>query len=89
MERKQAHVGDVVIFVDAVGRDQNALVTAAWGSDCLNLVMVSLDEKALDNYGRQTERSTSVLHVSIQPAHGMYWRWPGEEKNPIQEPTER
>ena len=79
----------MVIFVDAVGRDQNALVTAVWGQNCVNVVMVSLDEKATDNYGRQIERSTSVLHGSVMPAHGMYWRWADEVKNPIQEPTEK
>ena len=101
MERKQPHVGDVVIFTDAYGVDHNALVTAVFGemqSDaedplsyvCLNAVWVSGDESKQDPYGRQIERDhTSIVHASAQPAHGIYWRWPGEEKNPIQEPTER
>lgn len=57
---------------------------------CLNAVWVSSDEKKQDPYGRQIERDhSSIVHATSQPAHGVYWRWPGEPKNPIQEPTER
>ncbi len=57
---------------------------------CLNAVWVSKDEAKQDPYGRQIERDqTSIVHASYQPAHGNYWRWPGEPKNPIQEATER
>jgi hypothetical protein len=96
MKRKQPHVGSVVIFTDAVGEDRNALVTAVFGEvtetsmPCLNAVWVSKDEAKQDPYGRQIERDqTSIVHASWQPAHGNYWRWPGEEKNPIQEATEK
>lgn len=105
MERKQPHVGDMVIFTDSVGEDRNALVTAVfgeathnpgpddperWDMPCLNAVWVAKDESKQDPYGRQIERDqTSIVHVTWQPAHGNYWRWPGEEKTPIQEATER
>lgn len=105
MERKQPHVGDVVIFTDSVGVDRNALVTAVfgeathnpsrddpehWDMPCINAVWVSKDESKQDPYGRQIERDqTSIVHATWQPAYGNYWRWPGEEKTPIQEPTER
>jgi hypothetical protein len=102
---EQPHVGSVVIFTDAHGVDHNALVTAVFGEvshnpgddddsalymPCLNAVWVSSDESKQDPYGRQIERDhTSIVHASSQPAHGVYWRWPGDPKNPIQAPTER
>jgi hypothetical protein len=57
---------------------------------CLNAVWVSGDESKQDPYGRQIERDhTSIVHASDQPAHGINWRWPGDPKNPVVEPTER
>lgn len=57
---------------------------------CLNAVWVSGDKAKQDPYGRQIERDhTSIVHATYQPAHGVYWRWPGEPKNPIVEPTEK
>lgn len=57
---------------------------------CLNAVWVSGNEEKQDPYGRQIERDhTSIVHATYQPAHGIYWRWPGEPKNPIVEPTEK
>jgi len=57
---------------------------------CLNAVWVSSDENKQDPYGRQIERDhTSIVHASNQHAHGIYWRWPGDPKNPLQEATER
>ncbi|MHC4298774.1 MAG: hypothetical protein ACYS7Y_15950 [Planctomycetota bacterium] len=57
---------------------------------CLNAVWVSGDESKQDPYGRQIERDhTSIVHASSQAAHGIYWRWPGDPKNQIVEPTEK
>ena len=39
----------------------------------LNVVFVSSDASKQDQYGRQTEHETSVVHQSLQAAHGMYW----------------
>jgi len=104
---KQPHVGDAIVFTDAVGVDHNALVVAVFGEatvaesehyptgkalimPCLNAVWVSSDESKQDPYGRQIERDhTSIVHGSDQRAYGIYWRWPGDPKNPIQEATER
>jgi hypothetical protein len=39
----------------------------------INLVYVSTDEQKTDNYGRQIERRSSVVHKSNQGAPGYYW----------------
>lgn len=80
-------VGGHVILVDPRGKEHDALVTAVWSPAkyetpphygpvaSLNLVYVSEDENARDQYGRQlAERVTSVVHESAQPAHGNYWK---------------
>jgi len=74
-------IGDHVLYVDALSRPRQALVTAVWPQYAtptgpapgLNLVLVSNDEAKDDPYGRQIERETSVVHVSNQPAPGAYW----------------
>ena len=86
-------VGDVIVFHDDEGKPHNALVTVYWGNPtedyigCLNLVMVSGDESRKDQYGRQVERVTSIMHKSNMHVHGNYWRWPDEEPNPYQPPS--
>lgn len=78
--------GDKVTFVDATGLAHNALVTCVFagmqGQDNppgVNVVYVSPDPDAQDQYGRQMVRETSIVHRTNQPAHGMYWeespRW--------------
>ena len=89
-------IGDAVIFVDPVGQPRPALVTAVWGQYAtpmspapgVNLVIVSEDPFRDDTYGRQIERSTSVVHQSNQPAHGNYWREVGDTSplTPAQRP---
>jgi hypothetical protein len=78
-------IGDVVEFIDPVGASHKALVTTVFtsghpGDDgpspSVNLVFVSDDESKSDQYGRQIERNTSVVHESNQYAHGMFWREP-------------
>jgi hypothetical protein len=88
MDERIPKVGDTVIFVDPVARDRNALVTAVWSPTCINVVFVSIDDSMTDNYGRQIARSTSLSHINPNSAHGNYWRWPDEEKRPIQAPLE-
>lgn len=85
---KMLHVGDVVIFHDDRGRQHNALITAVWSQQCVNLVHVSSDENRQDDYGRQIERPTSVEHVSRKAVHGMYFRLPDEPVNEYVEPEE-
>lgn len=76
---KEPQVGDVVVYHDEVGQPKNALVTCNWGGGSLNVVFVSSDAGMKDQYGRQIGRETSVSHVTVQQAHGRYWRWPDEE----------
>jgi hypothetical protein len=82
-------VGDVVVFHDPVARAHNALVTAVWSDACVNVVIVSGDGKRTDDYGRQTERHTSLLHKSDSPVHGMYWRFGDEDPNAVVQPQEK
>lgn len=80
-------VGKEVVFVDSVGKQFPALITAIHGRPedvpCVNVVFISGDETRQDSYGRQVERSTSVVHRSKQPAHGFYYMEPGDTPNPI------
>lgn len=73
--------------MDAVGKHHNALVTAVWGTieqvPCINIVIVSTDEAKQDQYGRQLERNTSLVHKTNQAAHGMYYMMPGDTPNPV------
>lgn len=88
-------IGGGVIYVDAVGKPHNALLTAVWGEvdetngtyPGVNVVFVSGDETKDDPYGRQIERDTSVVHKGDQYAHGNYWMWPDEELTPRMAPT--
>lgn len=89
MERKY-EIGQQIEYVDEHGEPHAALVTQWWGpgpgrvvdyqpdptgEPGCNLVYVSGDEKKRDECGRQLERATSVVHQSMQPAHGRFWRW--------------
>jgi hypothetical protein len=72
-------IGDAVTFVDAHAVERPALVTHIWGSmggsqPGVNVVIIANDESKTDQYGRQLERHTSVVHQSAQPAHGWYWK---------------
>lgn len=84
-------VGHQVVYVDPTGAQIPALVTAIWGDPkgpavpCINLVYVSTDPQRTDNFGRQMERQTSLVHRSAQPAHGNYYMLPDDEPNPIAE----
>lgn len=84
-ERKRPVPGDVVIFHDPVGVPYSAICTADWRA-CINLVVVSKDTNKTDCYGRQIERHTSVSDKD-NGVHGMYWRWPHEEPNPVVKPV--
>jgi len=80
-------VGSAIKFVDEFGKPHDALVSIWWGKrvegihngepfvtePCCNLLYVVSDEKKEDCYGRQMDRSTSVVHKSSQQAHGNYW----------------
>ena len=82
-------VGDHVIWVDPVGRQFNALVTAVWSQTCINVVFVSNDESKTDSYGRQIERETSVCNRLSTTVHGRYFMMPGDTPNPIVQPEQK
>lgn len=79
-------VGDVVIFTDEVRRDHNAIVTAIWTPDCINVVIVVPDESKTDSYGRQIERRTSVSRYSETYNVGMCFREVGIEAKFVHHP---
>lgn len=77
-EPKTINVGDHVLFTDEYRRDHDALVTAVHGdpykTPAVNLLFVAKDEERTDQYGRQIERSSSVVHIQNQSARAMCWR---------------
>ena len=77
MSKKLPVIGDCVVFVNPQGMECYALVTAVWGFSpampAINVVIVSWDEKRTDQYGRQLERISSVVHGDHQAAGGNYW----------------
>lgn len=86
-------VGATVVYVDPVGVQSPALVTAVWGDpkDCplINLVYVDPDANRTDSYGRQISRQTSLHHRSAYAVHGQYYMMPDDTPNPIVQPTQR
>lgn len=77
----QADVGSHVIFTDPTGGEHDALITAVWGTQCINVVIVLKDPSQKDNYGRKTFKGyTSVTHGNVVQAHGNFWLWPNEER---------
>ena len=73
-------VTDAVTFVDSQGSPHFALVTAVFAGapgdnehPSVNVMYVSDDPKAEDQYGRQTVREASVVNQVHQSGHGMFW----------------
>lgn len=69
--------GDHVIFTDTHRRQHSALVTEVWDSGAeqrmdslpaLNLLYVVSDDTRMDQYGRQIERESSVVHRKMNSA---------------------
>ena len=64
------HIGETVTYVDHVGVEHQALLTAVWDETeipTVNLVYVS-------EYGRQIRRETSIVHQSRTTAPGFFWK---------------
>lgn len=72
--------GTVVSFFDTRGQRYDALVTEVFGPQCLNLVYVNDVEGQRDNYGQKLIRANSVMHGSLQQAHGYFWLAIGEDR---------
>lgn len=68
-------IGKKVIYADGNGATHDALVTAVHGDTnlAINLVFVSPDDHATDEYGRQLERRTSVPHEENKAEGASYW----------------
>lgn len=82
--------GVPILYVNEFGVVHDALVTQDWSygkefelkpgcTPSLNLVFVSKDDDKTDTYGSQIERATSVVHRSVQQAHGRYWTFADEK----------
>lgn len=82
------HVGTSCVYVDPRGRSYDALITAVWGPQCINVVYVNDVEGQTDCYGQKLLRNTSVMHGSIQQAHGNYWLLPGETRPNLAQPVD-
>lgn len=89
VEKRAAEVGQVVVRHNPVGIAHKALVTAVWSLNCINLVVVSSDEKKQDSCGRQIEHHTSQSHGAEMKVHGNYWRFEDEEPNAYVAPLAR
>lgn len=87
-------VGTHVIFVDTQRQPHHALIECVhtagktveehievYGQPpCINVIYFSSDENKVDQYGRQKERATSVVHAkTMGKPEGYYWKWDGEE----------
>lgn len=70
--------GEQIVFIDSFRKKHNALVTAPWSDTCVNLLYVSDDEQKSDSYGRQIERETSCVHISLNDAKAMCWAFADE-----------
>lgn len=77
---RELHRGKACVFVDSRGRAYDALITEVWGPQCVNVVYVNDVEGQTDSYGQKLLRSASVMHGSLQQAHGNFWLLPGEER---------
>lgn len=73
VEADRSWEGRHCFFVDPVGQEHPALITRIWGPQCANVVIIR-DDGQEDQYGLKLERHTSVMHASMQQAHGFYWR---------------
>lgn len=83
-ERRYDHDASVV-YVDPKGARHTALVTAWWGQGAdhpagrsepsCNVAYVNGDHDSVD---KPIASASSVVHKSLQSAHGNYWCWPDE-----------
>jgi hypothetical protein len=92
---QKLEVGAHVIFVDPNRVAHHALIehvflasgktvdehVATYGQPpCINVIYFSDNPEKTDQYGRQKERATSVVHAkSMGKPEGYYWKWEHEE----------
>lgn len=96
MELRRLDVGQFVRYCSQDRHWYDAIVTAVHGEPhkathyqtgeevlsypCVNLVFVVNDEERQDQYGRQIERETSVMHYGGYAASGFFWCHPEDEE---------
>ncbi len=73
-------VGTACVFFDTRGRAYPALITNVFGPQCVNVVYVNDVEGQKDAYGQKLIRASSVIHGSMQQAHGYFWLKVGEDR---------
>lgn len=76
---EKPNAGEVIIYVDEVSVEHDALVTIYFGGEgeggALNCVYVTKDDSKSDPYGNQLERASSVSRFREGvTAHGRYWK---------------
>jgi len=77
---KPVKIGETVAFFDSYKVEHAALVTNVFSPTCINVVYVTKDPTRTDSYGNQTERQTSVSHISQHMSEdgkeffGMCWK---------------
>lgn len=79
---REEHRGAACVFVDPRGKAFPALITQVWGPQCVNVVYVNDADGQEDSFGQKLLRATSVMHGSVQQAHGNYWLLVGEARAP-------
>ena len=68
--------------------DGKVIQAAGFRWPCINLVIVSPNGDCQDQYGRQLERHTSVVHQAESSAQGYCFRFPDETLDPeMRKPT--
>jgi len=77
---RKKHPALVTAVWDVFPSDENGVhhITDEQHPPSLNLVYVAEDTSREDQYGRQIERTTSVVHVSLNAARGNCWKLPTE-----------
>ena len=73
--------GEAIPAVPEVGQEAGV----RW--PCINLVFVTHDESRTDQYGRQIDRPTSIVHQSDNSAAGNCYRFPDEGIRSWEEPV--
>jgi hypothetical protein len=85
---REEHRGKACVYFDPRGRAYDALITEVWGPQCVNIVYVNDNEEQRDSYGQKLLRSTSLMHGSVQQAHGNYFLLPGETRVASKQPED-
>lgn len=87
-ERFKLEPGDLVVYVDALGRPHNALVTDIQGPvkfsppetvPSVSIAHVDIHTKFSGHLGHKVQRYFAVAHSSRTSGPGHFWRMPEEK----------